>query len=135
MSALNIIKQYYTAFNAKDYPAMLALLDPAVRHEPNQGEPRMGIQLFTEFLQTMHECYDETLSDMVYYVEENGQRIACEFTVNGIYKKADEGLPPAHGQSYVLPAASFLEVKNGRITRVATFYNLPLWIKLVAENA
>lgn len=111
---------------------MLDLLDEAVRHEPNQGEPRIGKALFTEFLQRMEECYDERLTDMVFYTEAGGERVACEFTVNGIYKKGEEDLPPPHGQTYVLPAASFLAVKNGKITRVATFYNLPLWIKLVS---
>jgi hypothetical protein len=33
----------------------------------------------------------------------------------------------------VLPAGAFLEVHNGKITRVTTYYNLPLWIKLVSE--
>lgn len=111
---------------------MLALLDPNIRHEPNQGEPRTGLALFTEFLQLMEDCYDETLTDLVFFTEPTGQRVAAEFTVKGIYKKADEGLPPAHGQAYVLAAASFLEVKNGKITRVTTYYNLPHWIKLVS---
>ena len=132
MTVLEIVQQYYAAFNAKDYPTILDLLDPNIRHEPNQGEPRIGVALFNEFLQLMEECYEETLTDKIFYTEPNGERVAAEFTVNGIYKKADEGLPPAHGQRYVLPAASFLEVKKGKITRVATFYNLPLWIKLVS---
>lgn len=132
MAALDIVQQYYNCFNNKDYQGMLELLDEAVLHEPNQGEPRIGKSLFTEFLQRMEECYDEQLTDMVFYIEAGGERVACEFTVNGIYKKGEEDLPPAHGQTYVLPAASFLAVKNGKITRVATFYNLPLWIKLVS---
>jgi steroid delta-isomerase-like uncharacterized protein len=80
----------------------------------------------------MEDCYDERLTDMRFYLGENGSSIACEFTVNGKYLKGEDDLPAAHGQSYVLPAASFLEVKNGKISRVATFYNLPLWIKLVS---
>ena len=133
MTAHETVQQYFNCFNAKDYPGMLALLDPNIRHEPNQGEPRIGLALFTEFLQLMEDCYDETLTDLVFFTETTARRVAAEFTVNGIYKKADEGLPPAHGQTYVLPAASFLEVKNGKITRVTTYYNLPLWIKLVEK--
>ncbi len=132
MTALETVKQYYNCFNNKDYEGMLDLLDPNIHHEPNQGEPRIGKALFTEFLQIMEDCYDEHLTDMTFYIGENGSSIASEFTVNGRYLKADEGLPPAHGQSYKLPAASFLEIKNGKISRVATFYNLPLWIKLVS---
>ncbi len=132
MDALTIVKQYYDCFNRKDYVGMLALLDDGIRHEPNQGEARIGKELFAQFLRHMDETYGETLTDMVFYTAPNGERVACEFTVNGTYKKTDDGLPPAKGQSYLLPAASFLSVKNGKITRVATFYNLPLWIKLVS---
>lgn len=132
MTALSTVQAYYHCFNKKNYQGMLDLLDEHVRHEPNQGEPRIGKHLFTEFLQQMDAAYDEQLTDMKFYVGENGNGIAAEFTVNGRYLKAEEGLPAAFGQTYVLPAASFLEVHNGKITRVATFYNLPLWIKLVS---
>lgn len=111
---------------------MLDLLDPKVRHEPNQGEPRIGLEKYEAFLKEMDKAYEENLSDMIFMVNENGDHVATEFTVNGTYKSAQEGLPPAHGQAYTLPAGAFLEVKNGKITRVATYYNLPLWIKLVS---
>lgn len=112
---------------------MLSLLHTDIRHEPNQGDVRIGLEKFTEFLQHMDDSYEETLTDMVFFTEPSGDRIAVEFIVNGTYKKAEEGLPPAHNQSYVLPAAAFLTVTDGKITRVTTYYNLPLWIKLVSE--
>ena len=133
MSAINIVKEYYNCFNNKNWNGMLALLDSEIRHEPNQGDPRIGIDLFTDFLKHMDESYEETLTDMVFFTEPNNSRVAVEFVVNGIYKKGEEGLPEAHGQKYILPAAAFLEVKNDKITRVTTYYNLPLWIKLVSE--
>lgn len=134
MNALTIAKTYFDYFNQKNYQGMLDLLGQDFRHEPNQGEPRLGKAAFGQFLGNMDECYDEQLADLHFFVSESGERVACEFTVNGIYKKADAGLPAANGQSYVLPAASFLEVKNGKICRVATHYNLPLWIKLVSDG-
>lgn len=111
---------------------MLALLDPEIRHEPNQGDVRIGKEKFTEFLQMMDESYEETLTNMVFFSEPGDSRIAVEFTVNGVYKKGEEDMPKAYGQSYVLPAAAFLEVKEGRIVRVTTYYNLPHWLKLVS---
>ncbi len=111
---------------------MLDLLHADIRHEPNQGEPRIGIEKFTEFLQMMDTSYEENLTDMTLFSEPGNTRIAAEFTVNGIYKKGEEGLPEAHGQSYILPAAAFLEVKEGKISRVTTYYNLALWISLVS---
>ncbi len=133
MTVLEIVQQYYAYFNQKNWEGMLSLVDSDVRHETNQGEVRIGIEKFTSFLQKMDECYDENLTDMVFFTEPSYQRIAVEFTVNGIYKKGDEDLPPAHNQTYILPAAAFLAVKNGKITRITTYYNLPLWIELVSK--
>jgi len=132
MTALDIVKQYYSSFNQKDWQGMLALLHEEIRHEPNQGEARIGIEKFTEFLGMMDESYEETLTEMVFFSEPEHTRVAVEFTVNGIYKKGEEGFPEAHGQYYTLPAAAFLEVKDHKISRVTTYYNLPLWIELVS---
>jgi len=133
MTALETVQQYYEAFNARNWKGMLALLHPEVRHEANQGDVRIGLEKFTAFLQKMDEAYEETLTDMVFFSEPQGKRVAVEFVVNGIYKQAEEGLPEAHGQSYVLPAGAFLEVTDGKISRVTTYYNLPLWIELVSK--
>ena len=132
MAALDIVKQYYNAFNEKNFDGMLALLHPEVRHEPNQGEVRVGIEKFTEFMKMMDDSYEETLTDIVFFTEPTDKRVSVEFVVNGIYKKGDEGFPEAYGQKYVLPAAAFLEVKDEKIRRVTTYYNLELWIKLVS---
>lgn len=133
MDTLEIAKKYYSLFNRKDWKGMLALVHTNVRHEPNQGDARTGIVKFTDFLQKMDEAYDEQLTDMVFFTESSGSRIAVEFTVNGIYKKGDEGFPAARNQKYVLPAAAFLEISEGKISRITTYYNLPLWTKLVSQ--
>jgi steroid delta-isomerase-like uncharacterized protein len=133
MTSLEIVQHYYQCFNQKDWKGMLALLHPEVRHESNQGEVRTGIEKFTEFLQKMDESYEETLTDMVFFTEPSDNRVAVEFVVNGIYKKGEEGLPEAHGQTYVLPAAAFIGLTDGKISRVTTYYNLPLWIELVSK--
>jgi steroid delta-isomerase-like uncharacterized protein len=132
MIAIDIVKEYYNHFNNQNWEGMLGLIHEDIRHEPNQGDPRIGIEKFTEFLKIMDTSYQETLTDMMFFSEPGNSRVAAEFTVNGIYKKGEEGLPEAHGQSYVLPAAAFLEVKDGKISRVTTYYNLPLWISLVS---
>ncbi len=110
---------------------MLSLLSEAVRHDSNQGATRTGKAEFARFLQHMDDCYDETLTDMVIMTEPTGTRVACEFVVHGTYLKTDSDLPEATGQPYVLPAGSFLEIASGHITRVTTYYNLPLWESLV----
>lgn len=131
MTAQEIVAAYYDAFNRKDWKTMLELVHDQVRHDSNQGDTRTGKALFSQFLQHMDACYDETLTDMVIMTEPTGTRVACEFVVNGVYKQTDGELPPATGQTYVLPAGSFLDVADGRITRITTYYNLPLWESLV----
>lgn len=131
MTTLDTITAYYDAFNRKDWAAMLDLVHPDVRHDSNQGASHIGKELFTQFLRHMDDCYDETLTDIVVMTEPTGGRVACEFVVNGVYKQTDGDLPAATGQTYVLPAGSFLAVADGLITRITTYYNLPLWESLV----
>jgi len=131
MTAQETVTAYYNAFNQKDWAAMLRLVHPNVRHDSNQGATRTGKDRFSQFLKHMDDCYDETLTEIVVMTEPTGTRVACEFVVNGVYKKTDGDLPPATGQTYVLPAGSFLDVSEGLITRITTYYNLPLWESLV----
>lgn len=133
MKATEIVAQYYQAFNDKNWEKMISLADENIQHDSNQGATRMGIGLFKKFVDKMDVAYDEKLTDMVIMGESTDTRVAAEFVVNGIYKIAEDGLPAAHGQKYVLPAGAFLEVKNGKITRVTTYYNLELWIQLVSQ--
>ncbi|MBV9051894.1 MAG: nuclear transport factor 2 family protein [Hyphomicrobiales bacterium] len=122
-----LIGRYYEAFNAGDTKAMLACLSEDVRHDVNQGRSRVGKKLFSEFCAHMARCYKERLSDIVIMASPDGKRAAAEFVVHGEYLATDEGLPPAKGQRYELPAGTFFALSDGRITRVTTYYNLADW--------
>ena len=132
MTALEIVKAYYECFNRQDWEGMIACLDENVRHDANQGESHYGHEYYRKFLAHMDKCYAETLKDMVFMTEPGDHRVAVEFVVHGVYKATDGDLPPASGQQYILPAGAFLEVKNGKIARVTTYYNLPYWLKMVS---
>lgn len=129
-----LIERYFTAFNQGDKAAMLACLVEDVRHDVNQGGVRIGKALFAEFFEHMENCYKENLTDMVIMVSEDGKRASAEFTVNGTYLKTDEGLPPANGQTYQLPAGTFFAIDGDKISRVTTYYNLEDWIAQVAKQ-
>lgn len=130
----SLVAAYYAAFNAKNWEAMLALLSDAVRHDVNEGVARGGKARFAEFLAHMDACYDERLEEIVVMTSADGARAAAEFIVNGVYKKTDPGLPEARGQRYRLPAGAFLEIADGRISRVTTYYNLQDWIAQVSAG-
>lgn len=126
------IERYFTAFNAGDTDTMLSLVTDDVEHHVNQGEVRHGRDAFAEFCGHMGVSYREQLRDLVIFVSEDGTRAAAEFTVHGAYLKTDPGLPEARGQRYALPAGSFFALRDGRITRVTTYYNLQDWIAQVS---
>ncbi|MEJ1999797.1 MAG: ketosteroid isomerase-related protein [Maritimibacter sp.] len=126
----DVIARYFDAFNRGDIDGMLAELADDVAHHVNEGQVREGKVLFREFCAHMERCYRENLTDMVIFAE--GDRAAAEFVVNGTYLATDEGLPEAHGQSYKLPAGSFFTLKDGKITRVTTYYNLADWLRQVS---
>ena len=108
----DVIDAYFTAFNTGDVEGMLALLTEDVEHHVNQGGVRRGKDAFRAFCDHMNRCYREKLSDIVILTEPSGSRAAAEFQVEGTYLKTDEGLPPATGQDYDLPAGSVLRTQG-----------------------
>ena len=127
-----LIRAYYEAFNRGDSEAMIAFLTDDVIHDVNQGERRVGKDKFRAFNARMDHHYKERLENVTVMVSKDGTRASAEFNVHGTYKNTDEGLPPANGQTYVLPAGTFFAVRNGQIARVTTYYNLTDWITQVA---
>lgn len=130
-----LIRRYYDAFNKGDTAGMLACLGEDVVHDVNQGGRRAGKAAFADFCRHMSETYEERLTDIAVMTSADGTRAAAEFNVHGTYLKTDEGLPPATGQKYQLPAGTFFTVANGQITRVTTYYNLTDWLLQVAGEA
>jgi len=130
-TALATISDYYDAFNAGDTAAMEALLTDDFEHHVNEGQIRKGVEKFREFNAHMTRCYRETLTDIVVMANDAGTRAAAEFVVNGVYLQTDAGLPEARGQSSILPAGTFFTLRDGRIQRVTTYYNLADWIAQV----
>ncbi|MCV2879744.1 nuclear transport factor 2 family protein [Sedimentimonas flavescens] len=131
-TALATISAYYDAFNAGDTAGMEALLTEDFEHHVNEGQIRHGIESFRAFNAHMTRCYREHLSDVVVMANDAGTRAAAEFVVNGVYLQSDDGLPEAKGQKYILPAGAFFTLRDGRIQRVTTFYNLADWIRQVS---
>ena len=133
-TATTTVLAYYHAFNRGDWDAMAALVSDDVAHDVNQGERQVGRARFREFLDHMAQCYREELRHIVVMTTYDGTRVAAEFHVHGKYLAADDGQPPAHGQSYELPGGTFFELANGRITRVTTYYNLSDWRRQVESK-
>lgn len=131
-SSLALVSRYYDAFNHGDWEAMLDCLTDDVAHDINQGHREAGREAFRAFLGRMNRCYREELRDIVLMAHADGARAAAEYVVHGQYLADDEGLPPAHGQRYVLPGGAFFDIRDGRIARISNYYNLQDWIAQVS---
>ncbi|MBB1490525.1 nuclear transport factor 2 family protein [Paracoccus sp. MC1854] len=127
-----LIAAYYDAFNRGEPEAMEAMLHDEFEHHVNEGGIRRGRDGFAAFNRHMSETYRENLTDMVIFASEDGSRGAAEFVVNGTYLKTDPGLPEARGQSYRLPAGTFFAIRDSKIARVTTYYNLADWVRQVS---
>ena len=130
--ATELVLTYYSAFNRGDWDGMLALLAEDVVHDPNQGPRETGREAFATFLARMGVRYREQLRDIVVLVAPDGDRAAAEYMVHGKYMATDDGLPPAHGQEYVMPGGAFFEIRDDRIARVTHYYSQQDWLAQVS---
>jgi steroid delta-isomerase-like uncharacterized protein len=128
-----LIRRYYDAFNAGNAAGMLDCLTDDIEHRVNEGAHRIGKAKFAEFCGHMGVSYREQLKDMVIFANDEATRAAAEFMVHGEYLQTDPGLPEAHSQTYVLPAGGFFDIRDGKIARITTFYNLNDWIAQVSK--
>ncbi len=81
----------------------------------------------------MARAYREQLTDLVVMLDATGTRAAAEFTVHGEYLQAEEGMPPPAANATCCQPAPFLTLRDGRICRVATCYNLADWMAQVSR--
>lgn len=126
-----LIRRYYAAFNTGDMQSFLSLLTDDVAHDINQSGREVGRHAFTAFMQRMNSNYREQIVDITVFASDDGKHAAAEFTVLGEYLKTDEGLPPATGQKYTLPAGAFFDIRDGKVARISNYYNLQDWLKQV----
>ena len=127
-----LIRRYYDAFNAGDVDSMLDCVTDDVIHDVNQGERRLGRERFHAFCARMAHHYKEQLTGITVLTNADGSRAAAEFNVEGRYLQTETGLAPASGQRYGLPGGAFFAIRDGKIARVTTYYNLTDWIMQVS---
>lgn len=129
-----LIRRYYDCFNKGDIDGMLACVTADVIHDVNQGERREGKERFHAFCARMAHHYKERLEDIAVMTTDDGSRAAAEFNVHGTYLETDPGLPPANRQTYILPAGAFFAIRDDKIARITTYYNLTDWIVQVSRS-
>jgi steroid delta-isomerase-like uncharacterized protein len=132
MNPAELLQRYYDAFNRGDRETFLSLLADDVEHHINQGGVERGRDAFRAFMENMDRWYSETVEDLVIFTCGTPDRAAAEFMVRGKYLATADGLPPATGQTYVLPAAAFFTFRDGHIASVRMYYNATDWLRQVS---
>ena len=132
-ATVQLLRDYYDAFNRQDMDAFLDMLTEDVIHDVNQGDREVGKAAFSTFMDRMNAHYKEQIVDIVIMTNDEGDRAAVEFTVLGEYLSTDEGLPEASGQTYRLPAGAFFVIRDGKVARISNYYNLEDWTAQVVD--
>lgn len=133
MKAKELVTAYYSALNRRDAEALLSLLSDHVIHDINQGLRETGKNAFRDYLGKIDNHFNDTVTDLVVMVSDDGLRASAEFSREGTYKRTRSGLPPASGQTYRIRVGEFFEIANGKLTRITSYFNVPEWIAQVAE--
>lgn len=132
MEVKKLIQKYYDSFNQGHMEGMYECLHPDFVHDVNEGQRQGGLSEFKKFMGHMNECYKENLTDIYIMVHDSNTRASAEFVVHGEYLKTDGALPPAKNQKYAIKAGTFFDIKDHKILRVTTYYNLNEWIRQVS---
>ncbi|MDX2064198.1 MAG: nuclear transport factor 2 family protein [Fimbriimonadaceae bacterium] len=130
--AVRLISAYVAAFNRDDVEGQLAVLAPDVVHDINEGGTEIGIEAYRAFKAHMDAHYAERLEEVRVYGDDTGG--ACEFIVRGRYLRTDGSLPPATGQAYAVRSGFFVDVSDGKISRITSYYNLRKWCEAVVGD-
>lgn len=132
-SIISLIEQYYAAFNQQDMSTFYSLVTDDVTHDVNQGDREIGKEAFKHFMERMNRCYKEKITQLNILTNQNGDRAAAEFVVEGTYAATDKDLPEANGQKYTLPGGAFFEIREGKISRVTNYYNINDWLRQIGK--
>lgn len=132
-NTIELINNYYDAFNRNDMDSFFHLLHDHVIHDINQNGQEIGKKSFVLFMQRMNHCYHETITNLIIMTNKDPSRAAAEFMVAGTYIATDSGLPEAKGQKYQLPGGAFFEIKDNKIYRITNYYNLNEWLNQIKK--
>ena len=103
----DLVRSFLDALNAHDLGRVTSMVSEDVAHDLPGGTREIGAERLREHLARAPR---EMLGDIVVMSDESGARAAAEFTQQG-----DQGGTAA---SYSVNAGYFIEIDEGRITRL-----------------
>lgn len=121
---LDLLNDYFRAYNAKDVEALLGLVRADLRHDIDCRQRELGKQAFRRFLLTKTALFDEHVYDLELFINADGTRAAAEYKVLGFFLSGDHASRlPAGGRTYRVAAGTFFDVHGGLISRISSYGN------------
>jgi len=121
---LDLLNDYFQAYNAKDVEALLGLVRTDLRHDIDCRQRELGKQAFRRFLLTKTALFDEHVYDLELFINADGTRAAAEYKVLGFFlTREDGGRLAAGNRTYRVAAGTFFDVHGGLISRISSYGN------------
>ncbi len=110
-NTINLVQQFIEAVNGRDGVRIGALVADDVAHDRG-GARAIGAEALRAYFATRAAKLGETLADAAILTGQDGGRAAVEFTRRG--RDAD-------GSSYSTAGGWFLDIDDGRISRISDY--------------
>jgi steroid delta-isomerase-like uncharacterized protein len=123
-----LLREYYSALNARDTPALLALVHDHVVHDLGQSRREFGKAAFARFMERSASRCQNHVFDIEIMTNGDGSRAAVEFVVLGSYLTSDQCPESTPSQTFRLPGGAFFEIDGGKIVRISNHCGLQEWL-------
>lgn len=129
-----VAEAYYTAYNAEDVEGQIKLMTDDVVYHSNSDKIRTGAKAYRKYTIGLFKEIDEKCIDIKYFVDETQGVVTAQSRAEGKYVTSSDGLPKAKGQKYNIPVVEVFEIKNGKISKLTTYYNEDLWKTQISKK-
>ena len=122
MSAMDVAKKYFGAWNSRDPEAIVATLaQDGTYEDPTSGGPLSG-QALSQYAGGLISAFPDLSFDLVRGVPAGHEMVAAEWLMKGTNSGPFAGDPPT-GKSVALPGADFLTVAGDKIGSVKGYFD------------
>ena len=120
-----VVKDFIEATNSDEVDkAAFFLTDDCVYEDVALGITCRGKKEFIAFFNSVHADFPDHKWELK-SIFSAGDRVVFESVWSGTFTHSSNPERPATGKHVALKAATIMELRNGKISRVADYYNLP----------
>jgi steroid delta-isomerase-like uncharacterized protein len=124
-----IVKDFIEAFNLGDADKAASFFaDDCVYEDMAVGEVFHGKKEIIGFFNSIYADFPDYKWELK-SIFGTGDRAAYESVFSGTYTHSSDPEIPANGKHVAFRTATIVELRNGKISRVADYYNLPSFLR------